>query len=157
MIAPYKYKKARKASAPKVGNRVHVQNAQEELTGFVNGWEASDIEERFANALRKSRVVAQFSFRDHYFGPARNTPGAIEVDFMVMSGGNWWPIQIDGEMAHKTVGQRQADAEKDARLNQYFSRYGINPVQRIPDLRRFTAGILDTQEGANEVVDEVFG
>ena len=152
--APYQYKKRREPARPRVANRVRIPALQEGLTGFVKGLDASDIEERFAKALDK--LGLEYSFRDHYFGPARNTPGAIEVDFMVHSG-NWQPVQIDGEIAHKTVGQRSEDRRKDQRLNNYFSRHGINHVIRIPDGVRHTFTALDTQESTDTIVRGLFG
>ena len=152
--APYRYRKVRKPSTPRVTNRVSTQKEEEELTGFVQDWEASDIEERFAKALNKIDKV--FSFREHYFGPARNTPGAVEVDFMVEDG-SWFPIQIDGEYAHRTAAQREKDRLNDARLNQYFQKYGINPIQRIPDGKQYVVGDLDEQESVDQIVKELFG
>lgn len=151
---PYQYKKPRKPSAPKVANRVQTQAEEENLTGFVQGKEASDIEERFARALDK--LEKRYSFREHFFGPARNTPGAIEVDFLV-DDGTWFPIQIDGEYAHKTAGQKDRDNVNDARLNQYFSKVGVSNVRRIPDGKEYMVGDLDDQESADQVVKEVFG
>lgn len=152
--APYRPAKIRKPSPPPITNRVSSEKEEEGLTGYVQGWEASDIEERFARALDDMNL--QYSFRDHYFGPARNTPGAIEVDFMVENGG-YWPVQIDGEYAHRTAQQRERDRLNDARLNQYFNSHGVNVVSRVPDGNRFMVGDLDTQEGANMVVEDLFG
>jgi len=154
---PYKYKKPRKVATPKVINRVQVEGEDEGLTGFVQEQEASDIEERYARALNKNKNVQRFSFREHYFGPARNTPGAKEVDFMVMAGGTWWPNQIDGEIGHKSAAQKSNDRISDAVLNQYFAQYGINPVKRIPDGVKYLMDALDTQESADSIVEELYG
>lgn len=152
----YKIKKPKKLRRPKQPeNRVEVSKEEEQLTGIVMGWEASDIEERFARGLGKHNYVERYSFRDHYFGPARNVPGAVEVDFMVFSEG-WWPIQIDGAYAHKTVAQKDRDKENDARINEHLSKFGVNPVQRIPDSARFLTGCLDTQESADQTVRDLF-
>jgi len=154
--APYKFKKRRKHPRPEVTNRVQVVTEEENLTGEVMGKKASDIEERFARALYKNQNVQNFSFREHFFGPARNTPGAVEIDYIVFDGA-WWPIQIDGQYAHKSQGQRGEDKIKDALLNQYFSSVGINAVRRIPDGKEYMPGILDEQSNVDEVVKELFG
>jgi len=153
MVVPYKFKKGRKAAPPRVSNRVETQAFDEELTGEVQGWEASDIEERFARALRKNNI--KFSFREHFFGPTRTTPGAVEVDFLVESGG-WWPIFIDGEYAHKSQTKRDEDSVKDARLDELLMKYGINPSRRIPDGKKYMVGDLDDQDSVDQIVEELF-
>ena len=58
---PYKWKTPSKRR-PRFGvNRLQRPVANEGLTGWVNGKEASDIEERFARALRNNNV--DYSFR----------------------------------------------------------------------------------------------
>lgn len=121
---------------------------------MVKGMKASDIEERFARSLYKAGI--EFSFQEHYFGPAKNTPGAVQVDFMVKTGGSWVPVQIDGEIAHKTLGQRMEDKVKDARLNLYFSHVGVYQVKRIPDGTKYPMGALDTQDSTDKIVSELF-
>ena len=154
---PHHYKKPRKVAMSKVTNRVQIEGEDEGLTGFVQEQEASDIEERYARSLTKNDNVDRFSFKEHYFGPARNTPGAREVDFMVLSGGSWWPDQIDGEIGHKTAAQKARDRISDAVLNQYLSQYGVNPVRRIPDGVNYLMDALDTQESSDQIVKDLYG
>jgi hypothetical protein len=124
---------------------------------MVQGKKASDIEERFARALESNKRIDGYSFLQHYFGPTRTTPGAVEVDFMVQAGGEVYPVQIDGEYAHKTQQQRDKDAQKDQILNKYFAKFGnIKAVQRIPDITRMHAGILDDQESADMLVNKLW-
>lgn len=151
---PYKFRKKRKTRRPRPQQSIEREAKQEDLSGFVQGQEATDIEERFAVALYKNKL--SFSFREHYFGPARNTPGAIEVDFMVFDG-SWWPVQIDGEFAHKSATQQDEDRAKDAILNNYFSQSGVNNVIRIPDGDIYQHGILDEQDDVDRLVEETWG
>lgn len=153
--APFQYKTRRKRRRPKATGRIRPKAIDEGLTGFINGEKASDIEERFARSLWKRNI--EFTFQQHYFGPAKNTPGAIQVDFMVSLGAMWTPVQIDGEIAHRTVMQRMEDKIKDSRLNAYFSRNGINNVVRIPDGKYYPIGALDTQDNTDRIVKSLFG
>jgi hypothetical protein len=137
--------------------RLDTSAVKEELTGFVDGMEASSYEERFARALANNPKVDSFSFREHYFGPARTTPGSIEVDFLVFSGTTTYPIQIDGDFAHGSLVLRDEDAVKDARLNEYFARFGnISKVMRVPDKNMQRMGLLETQDSTNELVGKLF-
>lgn len=108
------------------------------LTGFIGDQPASDLEERFANALGK--LGAQYEFRvqimpgeNPYFlnGRGRNQTGAVEIDFLIQQNGIMFPVQIDGEYSHKTAEQLERDKLQDQRLNDSFRQYGAFPVKRI--------------------------
>ena len=154
MIAPFKYSSQHQRARPKETGRIRKRATDEGLTGFIGGIKASDIEERFARSLSKHRL--EYTFQQHYFGPAKNTPGAIQVDFMVNLGAMWVPVQIDGEIAHRTIMQRMEDKVKDSRLNQHFSLVGVKPVVRIPDGVYYPIGALDTQENTDRIVKSLF-
>lgn len=129
-------------------NRVNYPAEDEGLTGFIGDWEASDIEERFGRALSKNEI--RFSFREHFFGPTRTTPGAVEVDFLVWVGNMIYPLFIDGEYAHKTQEQKTEDRIKDARFDEYGRKYGLHPSQRI------AGDLLQTQDDTDQIVKEMF-
>ncbi len=147
-LTPYKLKVAK---SPRVEdaplNRVDIPSEDEGLTGFIGEWEASDIEERFGRALGKNNN--NFSFREHFFGPTRTTPGAIEVDFLVWVGSMCYPVFTDGEYAHKSQEQRANDKIKDAIFDEYGMRIGLQPSVRIPGTE------LETQEEADLKVKEM--
>jgi len=148
-LKPYVLKKPRKPAQDNVlKDRITTPKQDEGLTGYIGDWEASDIEERFGRALAKAGL--SFSFREHFFGPSRTTPGAVEVDFLVQIGGEVYPIFIDGEFAHKTQAQRDNDKIKDARFDDYARRFGAYPSQRI------AGDVLETQEQADMLVKEMF-
>jgi len=158
-LQPYVYHKSKeqKPRAKPASGRIAPRAEQEQLSGMVQGKKASDIEERFARALEGNKRIEGYSFLQHYFGPTRTTPGAVEVDFMVQAGGEWYPVQIDGEYAHKTQQQRDKDAQKDQILNKYFGKFGnIKNVMRIPDATTMHAGILDAQESADQLVKRIW-
>lgn len=119
---------------------------KEQLTGYINGMDASDIEERFARAL--DRLGISYDFRVPMVA-GRWMPGEVEVDFMVFDGGQYQPIQIDGMFAHKASAQKATDSAKDAILNEYLKGTAA-PVQRID------GDVLETQEETDRLVKELF-
>ena len=147
-VKPYVLKvPRRKAVEEGHFNRITTPAQQEGLTGYIGEWEASDIEERFARSLIKEDLP--FTFREHFFGPARTTPGAIEVDFLVFAGMTS-PIFIDGEYAHKSQAQKDSDSVKDAIFDEFGMQYGFEHSRRIP------GDELETQEQADNLVKEMF-
>lgn len=116
---------------------------QEGLTGMVNGREASDLEERFARALRKFKL--DFTFQYEVL-TAVGIPGQEnQVDFMVWTG-QPRPVEIDGDFVHKSAGQRMKDQERDALVSQALAPYGYLPVMRIPGEE------IDDQEHTDYIV-----
>ena len=113
---------------------------EQELTGYIMGMKASDIEERFARAL--SYLGLNFGFRVQVANMGgqpvvlsqneRNQLGAIEMDFFVERYGRFQPIQIDGEYSHKSSVQKEEDARKDASLNNLLKAWSALPVTRVP-------------------------
>jgi very-short-patch-repair endonuclease len=114
------------------------------LTGWVHGLEASDIEERFARALRG--INKEFSFQIQIPTAISIPHEEKEVDFIL---DNIQPVEVDGEIGHKTIAQKENDSERDALLNTEFMRMGMLPIIRIPGWR------LDTQELADNTVREL--
>ena len=120
----------------------------EVLTQAVQGQPASDIEERFARALYKNERVEDFEFQQSYFA-GRNMPGEVRPDFIVYAG-TVYPVQIDGEYAHKSAEQKATDRAKDAQLDGYLTPMGAAVTQRI------SGDLLQTQEDADRLVQEMF-
>ena len=145
----FKYKPARRAHLREPAWNQQRQAEREFLSGIVQGLAASDIEERFSRALDKDDRVIGYTFREAVLA-GRNLPGQLEVDFMIeTAGGEIWPVQVDGEFAHKGASKRQEDALKDTMINDYYRRYGVHPVKRID------GDLLKTQKDANELVKEM--
>lgn len=145
MAKPFKYKIPRDNFRPAPFGDIKHEKDDEQLTGAIGGNEASDIEERFARALYKDARVSGFSFREPVIS-ARNLPGQLEVDFLVQSGPELYPIQVDGEYAHKGISKAQDDARKDALVNEYYKQYGAHLVKRID------GELLQNQEDADRLV-----
>ena len=122
----------------------NVVTDKEQLLGFVQDTNASDIEERFAKALEKLNKDYIFRVPLGQVGE----PGWKELDFMVIDGG-YFPIEID-EMGFIHQGKETQDALKDAFVMDYFKDYNPFPVKRITGER------LATQEIADQTAKELF-
>jgi hypothetical protein len=146
MVFKYKIPRKKRQPAPAYNAQQDIQD--EGLTGMVNGEPASDLEERFARALDKDTRVNGYSFREAVIS-ARNLPGQLEVDFVVQVGPMVYPIQVDGEFAHKGTSKKQSDRIKDMEVDEYYKQYGAQPVQRI------NGDLLSDQDSANKVVREL--
>ena len=128
--------------------RVQRQKEDEGLTGFVQGWPASDIEERFARALNKNKRVDSYQFQVQYYA-GKNLPGEIRLDFMVKAGFDY-PIMIDGEYAHKSAEAKAHDMVQRQRLDMILLGTGAMPTQSVDGM------LLQTQEEADAVVRRLF-
>ena len=103
-----------------------------ELTGYVDGQRASDIEEIWYRAtvilMQQGRILG-YDFQPSYIA-GQNMPGEVRVDFL-------WkipppqPIFLDGEFAHKSAEQIARDIEQMDRLDERLSGYAL-PSIRIP-------------------------
>lgn len=143
-MKPYKYRLAPRP--PKMPlNRPKREGEAEPLTGFVHGKEASDLEERFANALDKAgkKYVFEYEVLTDIGVPGEEN----QIDFVVEE---IYPVEIDGGFTHKTGSQKAKDQTRDAILNEYLSRFGWNPIDRIP------GDDIETPEAADQVVAERF-
>jgi len=144
MIKRYKYPLPKNERFVGRLNRPEKETHKEGLSGFVDGEPASDIEERFSIALRKNPRVTGFDFQPSYLA-GRNMPGEVRLDFMVYSGFQF-PIQVDGEYAHKGASQKSEDAMKDALLDVALHGSGAMPVERID------FSLLKTQDDTDRLV-----
>ena len=126
--------------------------AEEELTGLVKGKKASDLEERYANALDELGNIDYYKFSVLIETPFQ-IPGQLnEIDFFVYVGPFVYPMEIDGEMAHKTQEQRAADMARDQMLNPIIKQKwpGAMPIERIPGWK------LETRDDARALVRRQF-
>lgn len=144
---PFKYKIPRPKYEVEQVKRIKKEPAQEVLTGEIGGQPASDLEERFANALRKMDV--NFQFQPTEVG-IKNVQGEIRPDFVIYSE-TPMVIQIDGEFAHKNAEQKASDLVKDEVLYDALRDYGFLPPVRIPGTR------LETPEEADLTARQVVG
>ncbi len=107
-----------------------VTDQEPEMTGYVNGRKASDLEERWARTMRGSERVDGFHFRKIYF----TIPNHVELDYLMFAGALVYPIQLDSTWIHSTAEARAHDMSQDARLNDLFNRWtGYQEVSRITE------------------------
>ena len=94
------------------------------LTGWVNGKEASDIEEIFSLALRHHR--REYGFRVEL--PIQGSPDWKEVDYIVDA---TWPTEIDGKIGNDTAAEQEKDYIREIALNETFKKIGLMPMVRV--------------------------
>lgn len=147
-IKPYLYpKKSNRQDRMRVNRLKPPKVDDEQLTGFVNGERASDLEERFARALRAEKI--DFSFQVQ-FSTAVSLVGEDKVVDFVVNNGLQFPVDINGSIGHTSSAQRGKDAVREALLNEVFSYKGMQPLQVVWWYE------LDNQQEANAVVKRMF-
>jgi len=144
---PYHYKKGRPFDFSEKKNRIQIPAVKEDLSGFVHGEDASDLEERFAIALdiRQLEFIFQFPVTTLYSLPGEEK----QVDFVVDLGFRF-PIEVDAEFTHRGAAQQSEDRLRDAQIDEVLSRQGFFPIQRI------SGADLQSIEDALGVVDRIF-
>lgn len=81
----------------------------EVLIGTVNGFSASAPEERLARAFDKAKIQYEFRLT---VGAPRGLPGWKELDFVVMSKGLMYAVEVDTAFTHRQ--KEQQDVLHDA-------------------------------------------
>jgi len=129
---PYQYKidRRRKPKPPEANPLPRVADTKEDegLTGFVQGKAVgSDGEERLARAWDRlnERYLYQYEVQTPYSLPGQGK----QIDFIKLSARQ--PVEVDG-IWHRTESSQQADAIRDAVLNDILQRQGFRPIVRIP-------------------------
>lgn len=131
----YKYPTKKKWRPPIVHRRPTFAKDAEQLAGSFRGMKASDIEERFGNALQKSGRVRNVFFRVPVGAP-RGMPGWKELDFLVETYYGYRAFQTDDvEFVH--VGSRDKDRLTDMIILEELRKMGtkVNVIERIPSTR----------------------
>ena len=128
-------------------NRPEEQKKPDEaLTGYVQGQNASALEERFARSLDKHPRVQWYDFIKTYVAPP-GVAGSKELDFLV-GAGLLYPFQIDGDWIHKGAAARAQDQQSDAEID-VILQGSAQPVRRIKGHE------LETQEMSDRLVEEL--
>lgn len=148
---PYKYRRKGKPRLAMGVNRLPELTAEPAdpvpLSGYVNGVRATNIEERFARALKKHGLRYRFQVR---FATAVSLPDHERVVDFVVYHGLRYPVEVDGEYAHSTNAREAADAIREELLNEVFR------WRSMPPLRRVKWWQLETQAQADAAVGELF-
>lgn len=120
---------------------------KEELTGIVQGYQATDIEERMYIAFLHNGVRDDdIEYQPSYLA-GRNMSGEIRPDFALHGGGRIQVWYADEEYFHKTAEQQAKDRFNDAILFEMMDDAIEWPI-RIP------GDDLETQELADEAIAE---
>jgi len=145
---PYKYPtKSKRPERLNVNRLKQPPTDDEQLTGWVNGVKASDLEERFARALRNAKL--DFSFQVEFSTAVSLVGEEKQVDFVV-SNGLQFPVDINGSIGHTSSAQRAKDSVRETLLNEIFARRGMQPLQVVWWYD------LEDQNEANAVVERMF-
>ena len=145
-LQPYEYKRVR-ARRPEPSFERPL-GEQEILTGFVNGKTASDLEERFANALEEVGLdyIFQYIVETAYTLPDEGK----KVDFVVNDGGTEVAVEPGASFIHGTQSEKERSRQREAIINPILALRGIGPIIMLPLDRPSSA------EDARELVAEVF-
>lgn len=110
-MKPFQFKIVKRAIKVDLPSYTSIQadTEPEQLTGVVQGMNASAPEERMAKALDKAGI--QYIFR-YTVGAPRGLPGWKELDFLVSSGGLLHAVEVDTAFTHRN--KQQSDVLHDA-------------------------------------------
>lgn len=157
---PYQYRNRQIAPPEFQGGQAVIRTGNEEvLSGEIQGYKASDIEERTARALDRLEIPYQFRARitSDVLGERRltrefaNVRGEIEIDMLCDREGLVVPIFVDGQISHYwTPAQAEGDKIKTAATNEFGQRLGWHEAVRIPFWQ------LTDQDTADRTVREIF-
>lgn len=138
---PYKWKKPRLAQRARP-DRVKGQPPESELSGFVHGRSATDIEERMYRGFLSNGVTdGEIEYQPSFIA-GRNMPGEIRPDYVVDQGGLIQLFFADGDYWHKSAEAKQKDQLNDSILFERLDGYAEFPI-RVP------GEDLQTQEEAD--------
>ena len=141
----FQYKTRRKAAPPL--RRPVRKDEPETFTGIVKGQPASDLEERLARALMARKI--EFLFQVPVY-TAYSVPGQENIVDFVVYYDIPQPLEVDGEYAHKSAGQKEKDRMRDALIDEALQLMGFQLIKRIAGDK------LLTQQMALDLVDDLF-
>lgn len=95
--------------------------AQEELTGMVDGLQASAPEERLAKQLNKAQIQYQFRYT---VGAPRGLPGWKEVDFVILTNGITYALEVDTAFTHRDKAQKDVLHDAIVQNDPYINSLG---------------------------------
>lgn len=134
-----------------ISRRPRFSNTPEQLLGSFRGMKASDIEERFGNALQSSKLVRNVLFRMPVGAP-RGMPGWRELDFLVETNYGYRAFQTDDvEFVHR--GTSAQDQFADLQIMYHLRNSGIllKEIEHVPSTK-----LADSKQ-AGRTVKELLG
>jgi hypothetical protein len=125
----FKFRRRRKAKLETILKPVVLDN-DEGLTGFVRGFNATDIEERFARALIELEIGFWFQYKvetEHTLPDQQK-----RVDFIVFYlPGHVVPVEIYGDRWHTTASDRARDRVREMEINEYGKKYDWDKLKVV--------------------------
>lgn len=124
--------------------------AEDELTGIVKGYKATDIEERMYIAFLHNGVNDDdIEYQPSYIA-GRNMSGEIRPDFALHGGGLIQLWYADADYWHRSAEQKSKDETNDSILFQRMQGEIEFPI-------RISGDDLETQEDADRAISEWVG
>jgi hypothetical protein len=110
------------------------------VSGYIQGKEASDLELNYAAGLERRGLeyTYEYEVQTAYSLPHEKK----KIDFMVWEAIGY-PVEIDGDFAHKSAEQKAEDVERDGLINEALLPHGFAPVQRITEEHVLTPDAVD--------------
>ena len=118
--------------------RIFFLTPEENLTGQIQGQNASDIEERTARAIDKLPEW-DYTFQvalnpiTGYLSPEKtHLVGEVEIDFLLKRGNELKAILVDGEIGHfYAAWQKVADEAKTEKVNDFMKKINQGEAKRV--------------------------
>jgi hypothetical protein len=126
------------------------QREDEGLTGFVQGKDASDLEERFYRSAIKDSRITRIRFRKILGAPSRSMFGSAELDYLLFAG-HHIAVAVDGERWHSQMSAILKDLRQDDIILHGLRRLGVDRVQHIRGRH------LETQDLAERTLEQLLG
>ena len=148
-MAKFKFKRRRRRlDQPPIVQSKIAQDI-ELLTGFVRGYNASDIEERFARALHRLDLGYWFQYK---LETIHTIPGQEKrIDFIVFyMPGKIQPVEIYGDRWHETSGDKARDRAREIEINEQGKKFGWDPLKVV------WGHELENQNMANNIARRMF-
>lgn len=151
----FKFSRRSRGYTPPSILQPNIMRTDEALTGFVRGYNASDIEERFARALIKIDLGFWFQYKldisiDGDAG--RGLPGDIKrLDFLVFwMPGKIAPVEVYGDRWHNTTSARNRDRDREQKINELGKKFDWEKLQIV------WGHDLTDQNAADQIVRRMF-
>lgn len=124
-LKPFQYQiPSKRMPPPHLAPITPKDQTEEGLTGWVNGLRASDLEERWARALRAKNLKFIFHFQTRI--PGRGYKN--DIDFVVNDDFKRVAIEVFGPLSHEGEGNMRRDEVRISELNPVLASQGIESI-----------------------------
>lgn len=125
-LRPFEYPKKRQRRMDDRPVPLLTHPVTEQLTGYVHGEPASDLEERLAIALDFFGI--QYIFQYRVYGAYQISGEEQKIDFLVNDAGYYIPLEPGASFFHNSPSQVAVDALRMSIVNAVLMAQGIHPL-----------------------------